>query len=196
MKKSMDILNSGGKITAEQAEEIWNRYDEDGDGTLSKTELAHVLTDCLNSQKAALQHAAEQANTAAHSELTALFKDDGGSNDYSSQSASTLTPTIEHLVDVASTLAVGLVSQCVASIEYSLSPAGLSVLVENTYERLDVDGDGSVTKSEFVVLIGEILTPPGIKAACSAFDTCAGDSMNSSGNYSARSPSVANCNMM
>eukprot|EP01043_Picozoa_sp_COSAG02_P065550 COSAG02_NODE_9930_length_2071_cov_2.506592_2_plen_294_part_00 len=197
MKKTMDILNVGGKITSGHAEQIWSNYDEDGDGTLSKAELRHVLTDCLNSQKAALQSAANRAHTEASSELTTLLKDHArGANDRSGSTGapdvSKLTPALEELAGLASTLAIGLVSQCVATIDNSLTPAGLDSLVDVTYARLDVDGDGRVTKDEFVNLIGELLSPPGLDAAYEAFDICRSD--GHSGNAS--TASAPNCNVM
>ena len=196
MKKTMDILNMGGKITSGQAEQIWSKYDEDGDGTLSKAELRHVLTDCLNSQKVALQSASNRAHTEASSELTALLEDHmRGANDRSgssTQDISKLTPALEQMAGFASTLAIGLVSQCVATIDNALTPAGLDSLVDVTYARLDVDGDGRVTKDEFVGLIGELLSPPGLDAAYEAFDICNSDGLSRSASVG-RAP---NCNVM
>jgi Ca2+-binding EF-hand superfamily protein len=219
MKKTMDILNAGGKISLEQAGEIWERYDEDHSGTLSKEELRHVLSDCLQDQKATLQHAARQAHAEARSEVDQLLlggaktpatsdvDTTGGTSSADADDAdnargqpqpdpdpTSLNPALEHMASFASTLALGLVSQCVATIEKQLTPTGLDTLVEETYERMDVDSNGVVTKDEFVVLIGEILSPPGIADACSAFDISTGGGSGGGGN--GNSATADSCSLM
>lgn len=163
MKRTMDILNQGGKISTEQAEQIWERYDEDQSGTLSKAELTHVMTDCLKDQKATLQRAAAAATAEAKSEVDKLISDPK-----LKEGSAIMSPAVEHLAGFAAGLAKGLVSQCLAQVDAQL--ADPSPLVDKTFARMDSNDDGVITKDEFVALIGEVLAPPGLADACDAFD--------------------------
>lgn len=100
MKKTMDLLNQGGRISTAQAEQIWKRYDEDKSGTLSKDELTHVMTDCLKDQKATLQRAAAAATEEARSEVEQLISDPKAKE---GSGSAVMGPAIEHLVSTSNT---------------------------------------------------------------------------------------------
>ena len=159
MKRSMDIFAKGGKISHEQAMRIWEIYDADGSGTLSREELRHVLVDCLREQRASLVRAAGEARHEADEEVRRLLRAPSFSPE--------LGGSLQNMAAFASKMAAGLVTQVSYEIDRQL--ADPAPLVEETFARMDADGNGNISRAEFVNVIGEILAPPGLEGVA-AFD--------------------------
>ena len=67
----------------------------------------------------------------------------------------------------ASKMSAGLVTQVSYEIDRQL--ADPAPLVEETFARMDADGNGNISRAEFCHVIGEILAPPGLQGVA-AFD--------------------------
>ena len=159
MRRSMDIFAKGGKISHEQAMRIWEVYDADGSGTLSRSELRHVLVDCLREQRASLVRAAGEARHEADEEVRRLLRAPSFSPE--------LGGSLQNMAAFASKMAAGLVTQVSYEIDRQL--ADPAPLVEETFARMDADGNGNISRAEFCNVIGEILAPPGLEGVA-AFD--------------------------
>ena len=75
--------------------------------------------------------------------------------------------SLQNMAAFASNMAAGLVTQVSHQIDRQL--ADPAPLVEETFARMDADGNGNISRAEFCSVIGQILAPPGLDGVA-AFD--------------------------